>query len=241
MSLRLGMVVPSSNTVVEPMTARLLQDQNEVAMYAARVRVTRIGVDGEASAQFAPEAYQQAGRLLRDARVDVVVWNGTSGAWLGRPADDAIRSALSDAARAPATSSTLAYHHLLEQRGYRRLALWTPYVASVQHAIIAGWQDRGLQVVAEQHLGIQENHVFATIEPQLLEEGLRRLLAQAPQAVVVLCTNVAAAHLAARLEAELGVPVLDSVAVTLWHALKLAGADPSQVVDPQRWAGPFRT
>jgi maleate isomerase len=44
-------------------------------------------------------------------------------------------------------------------------------------------------------------------------------------AVAVVCTNLAAASLVADLEAELGVPVLDSVAVTLWQALRVAGRD----------------
>jgi maleate isomerase len=45
-------------------------------------------------------------------------------------------------------------------------------------------------------------------------------------AVIVLCTNLDGAGLAASLESELDIAVLDSVAVTLWRTMALAGADP---------------
>ncbi len=44
--------------------------------------------------------------------------------------------------------------------------------------------------------------------------------------MAIVCTNLAGAALAPALEAELGVPVLDSVAVTLWKGLDLAGLHP---------------
>jgi len=45
-------------------------------------------------------------------------------------------------------------------------------------------------------------------------------------AVVVLCTNMEGAAVAVTLERELNVLILDSVAVTLWRTMSLAGADP---------------
>jgi maleate isomerase len=53
-----------------------------------------------------------------------------------------------------------------------------------------------------------------------------RDVAQArPQVLLCLCTNFPAAVLAAPLEAELGLPVYDSTALGVWHALALLGAD----------------
>jgi maleate isomerase len=43
----------------------------------------------------------------------------------------------------------------------------------------------------------------------------------------VLCTNLDGAALVASLEKELDIAVLDSVAVTLWRTMALAGADPT--------------
>jgi maleate isomerase len=42
-----------------------------------------------------------------------------------------------------------------------------------------------------------------------------------------MCTNMRGARLAARVEAELGIPLIDSTSAVVWKALKLMGADGS--------------
>jgi maleate isomerase len=54
---------------------------------------------------------------------------------------------------------------------------------------------------------------------------IRAVAAEGADAVVILCTNLDGAALAASLERELDIAVLDSVAVTLWRTLGLAGGD----------------
>ena len=46
---------------------------------------------------------------------------------------------------------------------------------------------------------------------------------------MIFCTNLAGAAVAARLEPELGIPVYDSVAVTLWKCLQMSGVAPGSV------------
>ena len=62
------------------------------------------------------------------------------------------------------------------------------------------------------------------------EDEVRRLAraVDCPEAecVLIYCTGVAGAQLAAELEAELGKPVCDSVAVTLWKGLEMVGIEP---------------
>jgi maleate isomerase len=55
-------------------------------------------------------------------------------------------------------------------------------------------------------------------------------------AVAILCTNLRGARIAARLERELGVPVYDSVAVTVWKSLLIAGVD---IAALSRWGSLF--
>ncbi len=54
---------------------------------------------------------------------------------------------------------------------------------------------------------------------------IRAVVGEGCDAVVILCTNLNGAHIAATLERELDVLILDSVAVTLWQSLRIAGAD----------------
>lgn len=217
------MITPSSNTCLEPTTYRLLSERDDVTVHFARVGVTRIGLDQESNAQFSLDAMRAAAAQLADAQVDVVVWNGTSGSWLGVEYDTALAATLSEAAGCPATTSTLAMLEACRVYGVTRLGLATPYTADVNALIAATYAALGVEVVHESHLGISDNEAFGRVPVDTVAGQLRQV-ADDVHAVAVLCTNVHGATQVGSVEDELGVPVLDSVAVTLWEALRLAGA-----------------
>jgi maleate isomerase len=52
----------------------------------------------------------------------------------------------------------------------------------------------------------------------------------------VVSTNLRGPRPAAKVEAELGLPVFDTVATALWGAMRRAGADPAAV---RGWGGLF--
>ena len=76
--VRLGMLTPSSNTVLEPITSAIVSGLPEVSAHFSRFTVTEISLGDRALGQFDTEKIIQAARLLADARVDVIGWNGTS-------------------------------------------------------------------------------------------------------------------------------------------------------------------
>jgi maleate isomerase len=82
---RLGMIVPSSNTCVEPVTYQLIAAAgSDVSAHFTRLKVVRISLEAASTAQFATAPMRRAACLLADAHPDVIAWNGTSGSWLGR-------------------------------------------------------------------------------------------------------------------------------------------------------------
>jgi maleate isomerase len=220
--LRLGMITPSSNTCLEPTTYRLLAGRDDVTVHFARLPVTRVALDAGSDAQFGVEAMAAAAEQLADAKVDVVVWNGTSGSWLGVEHDRRLAEHLSKTVEVPATTSTLAMLQACRVYGVTRLGLATPYLAEVNGRIVSEYAGEGVDVVHESHLGISDNEAFGRVSRTDVAEQLRAVSPEV-QAVATLCTNVHGAPVVPDLEAELGVPVLDSVAVTLWEALRLAG------------------
>ncbi len=135
--IRLGMLTPSSNTVLEPMTARMLEGLPEVSVHFGRFRVTRIALSDDALRQFDPAPMLDAARLLADAKVDVIAWNGTSAGWLGVDSDLRLCEAITAATGIPATSSVLALNQALALLGARSLGLVTPYTTDVQERIVA--------------------------------------------------------------------------------------------------------
>lgn len=224
--MRLGMLTPSSNTVLEPMTALMLAGTAHSAHFA-RLRVLSIGLDATENAQFSHAPMLDAAALLADARVHSLCWNGTSGAWLGLDADRALAAACTAATGIPVTTCTLALMQALEILGAKRVALVTPYLASVQQAIMANLARESLDCVAERHLEDPGNYSFADHSEARVEELVRQVATaegrHRPEAIIIHCTNFRGTRLAARLEAELDVVILDSIAVALWGGLRAAG------------------
>ncbi len=226
---RIGMIVPSSNTCLEPQTYRILGDREDVTVHFTRVEVTRIALDAGSDTQFDHSAMVEAARLLRTADVDVIAWNGTAGSWLGPQHDRAMVDKITVATGVPATTSTLAYLDAFERFGITRLALVSPYTGDVNDSIVRTYAEEGIEIVGERHLGLHVNESFARIRPEELVPHSLELAdgatAASPQALVYLCTNLYGAPIVEQVETQTGLPALDSVAVTLWRCLDLVGAD----------------
>jgi maleate isomerase len=223
------MLTPSSNTALEPLCAQMVAPLADVSVHFGRFRVTQIALSPDALAQFDPEPMLAATDLLADARVDAIAWNGTSSGWLGFEADRALVAQIETRTGIPATTSTLALLDALAALRARRIAFVTPYEDDVQAKIIANFGRAGHEVVAERHLRLRDNFSFSEIEPETLAEMIRGVVRKGPDAIAVFCTNLRAAQLVGSLETELGIPILDTVATSIWAALGLAGGDPARI------------
>lgn len=215
------MIVPSSNTVAEPELARLA-GAGAMALAVTRVRVTEISLTADAIAQFDPAPMAAAAALLGDARVDAIAWAGTAGSWLGLDHDRRLVAAMSAAADAPATTSTLALLDACHSAGISRIGLITPYTDAVVRRIAAVFAGEGISVTAERHLGLTHNHAFAAVGAGTIARMADDCSGSGAQAIVVLCTNLPGGLAAAQIQARTGLPVLDSVAVTLDATLTVA-------------------
>ncbi|AZG16692.1 maleate cis-trans isomerase family protein [Cupriavidus pauculus] len=226
---RLGMLTPSSNTALEPITSAMVSGLPGVSAHFSRFTVTEISLSNQALGQFDLEKILAAARLLADARVDVIAWNGTSSGWLGFDRDQALCRQITEATGIPATTSVLALNEILEITGARRFGLATPYLADVQERIVANYQRSGFDCSAERHLGLQVNYSFAEVEADTIRRMVRELAAENVQAITTFCTNLHAAHLAEELEAETGIPLYDTISTVVWSSLRLAGVDTRDV------------
>ena len=220
---RIGMIVPSSNTCLEPQSYRILDGRDDVTIHSARIPVTRIGTDAGADKQFDIEGMRHAAELLATADVDVVAWNGTSRSWLGPGHDRAIATGITAATGIPATTSTLAYFDAFTDFDIQSIGLITPYTQDVNEKVITQYSKEGIRVAGHRFLGLCDNESFARVAPEELIPGSLELAADHPDALIYLCTNLYGAPIVEDLEERTQVPILDSVAVTLWRCLQLAG------------------
>ena len=223
--MRLGMLTPSSNTVLEPVTAEILADRAGVTAHFSRLRVLQISLDGGSQAQFSHEPMLKAAELLADARVDSICWNGTSSGWLGFEQDRLLCEAIRAHTGIPACSAVLGMNRLLERAGVRRLALVTPYIEDVQRRIIANYEADGIACVADRRLGISDNFAFGEVSAATIRQMCLDVSLHGPDAILIYCTNLAGAGIVRGIEAETGVPVIDSAAAAVWMAMAAAGRE----------------
>lgn len=232
----LGMLTPSSNTTLEPVTTAMVSGVPEASAHFGRFRVTEIALSQQALGQFDDGEILRAAELLAHARVDVIGWSGTSAGWRGFDADARLCERITAATGIPACTSVLALNEVFALSGVRRFGLVTPYLDEVQTAIIRNYAGAGYECVAQRHLCQSDNFSFSEVSAEQIRAMVREVARARPDAITVFCTNLRGAPLVQELEAETGIPIHDSIATVVWKSLRLAGVDTRRI---QGWGQLF--
>ncbi|WP_129115720.1 maleate cis-trans isomerase family protein [Halegenticoccus tardaugens] len=222
---RLGIVVPSSNSTVEPEFAAAVPAG--VSVHAARMplsSVTASGLDEMASTATA------CAERLAHADVDAVAYACTSGSLLhGREFAAGLEDELAAAAGRPAVATARSVDRALSALSVDRLALVTPYVDDLTEREVRYLEAGGRSVVAVDGRGIEDNAAIGALGPEDAYRQVRRTVEGSAldtdelDGVFVSCTNYRTFPAIERLEADLGVPVVTSNGATLWDALRTVG------------------
>jgi maleate isomerase len=219
----IGVITPSGNTVVERVTIAIVAAFPEVSCHFSRT-----GVHGASDPY--PDSYDWdsmlgAARLIAHARPEVIVWSGSKAGSIAFDLDRELCHRIVAETGCRATTSTLALVDALDRIGANRVALVTPYTPAYQAKVLATFRREGLDCVADACAGLSDNLSYASMTADEIRAMLRQVAAAQPDAIVAWCTNFLAAALATELEAETGIPVLDSTALAAWHALVMLGID----------------
>ncbi|SFA95191.1 maleate isomerase [Collimonas sp. OK607] len=225
----LGMLTPSSNTSLEPITSAMVSGLPGVSAHFSRFTVTEISLRDQALGQFDDSKIIEAAMLLADAKVDVIGWNGTSSGWLGFEADERLCRRITEATGIPATTSVLALNEILEKTNAKDFGLVTPYLDNVMEKIIENYGRSGFNCIAERHLNLHVNFSFSEVTEDQIRSMVREVAKKDPKAISTFCTNLKAAHLVPELEAETGVPIYDTISTVVWKSLRIAGYDTTKL------------
>lgn len=229
--IAIGTIVPSGNRTVERVTQAIC-----VSVPGIVPLFTRIPVFGDTSPDKASAGpydwptMRAAAQLLGHAKPAAICWNGSKGGDYGFDIDETLCAELSAAAGVPAVTAALATLHLLRRLDVARIALITPYTQAAQAKGLGSFVAKGFSVTGERHAGLSDNLSYGAVPPAEIAAMARAAVADgAAQAIVVFCTNFNGAPVAAELEAQTGLPVVDSTAAGVWAVLKAAGVDTGAV------------
>ena len=225
---KVGFITPSSNTALEPLTMAMTEQiSSRISVHFSRVPVKTLTLGSQDIDQFEMQKMVDAASLLADGGLDAILWNGTSGSWTGKglEADVELCEEIRRITGLPASTSSLAQVDVLKHYGVKKFSLAVPYVEEPTREIIKTYGKQGFTTVKSARLEETENKVIGNIPFERIKQLLRDADSPDAECIVVACTNLPAAVLVGEMEAELGKPVFDSIAVTLWKALKMTGID----------------
>lgn len=219
MTHRVGLIIPSSNRMVEEEMVRFYPQC--VVAHVNRLRMT--GPNRKPLDQLLPEI-QTAAAALVDAKCDVVTFHCTVTSMADGPEGERRILEAVQRAGAPriATTST-AVRAALDACGAKRIALVTPYDKHKTEEEIEFLQAAGHEIASAKGYELANSDAYCTTPASAWRE--RVLAARNPAADVYFlsCANIQAIGIIEELEAELGRPVLTSNQVVIWDALARLG------------------
>lgn len=218
---RIGVVVPSVNTVFEPWAHRTVPAG--VGIQTARMFLKP---DTTKAALIEMDRTDGHGaiRQLSSVHPHVIAYGCTASSIVQGMAYDAhLRAEIETEWKTPATTAAHAIVTALEHVGAKSVSIVSPYTKAVDEAEHLYFESAGFTVLGGACLGISDGFALATPEPaELYALGLKGIDNRA-DALVISCLNTRSHLVVAALEQALGKPVVTSTQAMLWHALRLAG------------------
>ena len=206
---RIGVLVPSSNTIMENDLHRDLPKE-QYTVHTARMFLVATTREAEISMieDYAPKAAEDVGT----AGLDLLVFGCTSaGSLFGLDYDRKVCADLGRRARCEALGTMSAVNEALDRRNFKRLAVITPYVDDLTNAVAGAAVAQGREVVAAHGMGIHVNVELADPMPEdIVAFAREKLKGVEMDGLFVSCTNFRALEALPALEAALKVPVVTS-------------------------------
>ncbi len=166
-----------------------------------------------------------AARLLPDVAFDAIGFGCTSGALVigESTVAERVREVLPGVkVTDPVTAAVAAFKAM----GRTRVALLTPYIATINHSLRAAFMERGLEIPVMGSFNEPDDNRVARITPAAIEKAILQVgSSDACDAVFISCTSLRVARIAEAVEGKLGKPVTSSNHAMAWHMLRLAGYD----------------
>lgn len=224
---RLGLIVPSNNTTVEPEFARM--DMPGVDCFATRTMIVETDDPAEKARTILDmhARIYDAAREVASLQADAIGYVCTSGSFLdGDDSDRAVCARLAEATGVASVTTSTAVVVALRSLGIDKVALATPYITQVSSGLRAYLENAGFTIGAHKDLDLLSNLAKGRLGPEASEHLVRSMDLGDADAVFISCTNWRTIEAVTALERDLGIPVVSSNLATYWLLLALSGALP---------------
>ncbi len=207
-AFRVGLLVPSSNTVMEVDLYRNLPAP--ITVHPARMYLEETTPEGER--RMISEEVPKAALLLKTLRPDLVVFGCTSaGALFGPDFPQELHRKIGAVVGCPVLEILSAVSEELNRVQAKRLAALTPYSPELNRPVKRSLEALGFEVLSIDGMGITVNFELAAPTPQEIVAFARKSSISAKaEALFISCTNFRALEAIPLLRKHFNLPIITS-------------------------------
>lgn len=216
---RLGLIIPSDNTVMESEFNKILSHVEGISVHATRVFLEEISVESLLEMK---KELKRAARELKTAEMNVIVYGCTSGSLIkGLYFDKEIIGEIEEETQIKATTTTTAVLNALELLDVGKIAIGTPYPDEINVKVKEFFEGSGYEVTTIIGLNITPDVDVGKQEPYVAFNLGKKVDTDDADCVFLSCTDFRTIEILEPLEDCLEKPVISSNQASLWEALRL--------------------
>jgi len=219
MVIRLGVIVPSGNTLLETEFCNL--PVNGVSFHFTRV-VNYLDTEEELAAM--ADQAPKAAELLSHAKVQAIAFGCTSGSFLyGKGYDLKLIKKMASRVTVPCITTATAVIKGLREMKINKVMLLAPYEQWLTQRGIEFLKGNNFEVIGSEYLNLTNPQDIVNMTSEQITEWAKTKIRQNCDGVFISCTCFRGMGAAEQLEKDLGIPVVTSNQATVWYLLQLSG------------------
>jgi maleate isomerase len=225
--LKLGIVIPSTNSIVQPETDDMRP--RGVTNHIGRIHIPDLPLTNDAEFEqimtaIGPDLYGAVDRVMSCKPAHLIMAMSIPTFWGGMAGAADLQKRLQARAGVGVSLGSLACVEALRKfPKVRSIGILTPYQPVGDKQVARFFEQNGFSVGAVHSLKRPSEVLISHATTADLRDGLKTLAAQGVDAIVQAGTDLAMADLAGEAECWLGIPVIAINVATYWSALRANG------------------
>jgi maleate isomerase len=218
---RVGLIVPASNTVMEPDFHRQLGTRCAIGTD----RMFQVNVTRESEVTMLEEEFPHALRSIKTTAPHVIVFGCTSAGSLGGLQHDVkLGARIQEQTGAHGVTVVTSVVEQLRAIAPQKVAIFTPYHEDLTKSVAECVVEAGYQVVKTSGMGMVDNLDIGKVTPgEILSFVERQMNGVSPDCIFLSCTNWQAVDAISQVKARFGLPVVSSNQATIDAVRRLLG------------------
>jgi maleate isomerase len=234
-ALRVGLIVPSSNTTMETEIPAMLHLRQTIrterfTFHSSRMRMKHVTPEELRAMDCDSE---RCAVELADADVDVMAYAClvaimAQGRGYHRASEERLQAVAKASANldAPVISSAGALVEALHHLGAKRISVITPYVPALTGVVCDYIQAEGIEVHDTISLGVTDNLAVGRLDPANLVELAHMVDTTGVDALVLsACVQMPSLPAIQTVQDQFAIPVLSASVATVWKTLRVLGLE----------------